>query len=122
MSSEVSTTKIPLPSRHSFSPKEVANLRESFRKVDSNADGDIDIRELSQVMIMIGENHDKESLQKFMLSADGNGDGKMTFDEFLSLAEYWKAVRATFHTVFKRCLILLVLLLSERVAVPLLAL
>lgn len=87
-----SSKKYALVKKYSLSPQEIADLKENFQKFDVNGDGDIDMSELAEVMKLIGESYDPERLRKLIETADTDKDGKISFEEFISLVEYHKHV------------------------------
>ena len=79
---------------HNLTEKEISDLRENFQKFDTNGDGDIDIVELAKILDIVGEEYDQNSLNKMISTADKDGDGKMSFEEFIGLVMHSRAVRA----------------------------
>ena len=75
-----------------FGPDELGRLRENFKKFDRNGDGDIDQSELSSVLELIGEKFDIESSKTLLQTGDADGDGKLSFEEFLKLVLHHKQV------------------------------
>ncbi|PAA75410.1 hypothetical protein BOX15_Mlig004939g3 [Macrostomum lignano] len=71
----------------------LAQYREAFDSFDSNRDGRISIRELSAVMENLGESPSKKELKEMIKSVDGDGSGKIDFDEFIRMMEARTAQR-----------------------------
>lgn len=78
---------------NNLTEKEISDLRENFQKFDTNGDGDIDIVELAKILDIVGEEYDHNSLNKMISTADKDGDGKMSFEEFVGLVIHSRAVR-----------------------------
>ena len=80
-------------SSHNLTDKEISDLRENFQKFDTNGDGDIDVVELAKILDIVGEAYDHNSLNNMISTADKDGDGKMSFEEFIELVKHSRAVR-----------------------------
>jgi len=78
-----------LLSRYDFTAAEIEEMERTFRKFDTNGDGYIDLVELGQVMKLIrtrqDDHVDEVRLKKMMATVDSDGDGKMSFEEFVAL-------------------------------------
>ena len=84
-------------SRYDFSASEIEDMQRTFRQFDTNGDGDIDIMELGQVMKLIHRRQDNDQvdesrLKKMIATVDSDGDGKMSFEEFVALVHRCKKV------------------------------
>jgi len=86
------TNHYQLENEYNLTAVEISELKENFQKFDINGDGDIDIHELKQVMQLIGESYDEESLRKTLTSASAKGHDKMTFQEFVRMVHHSKTV------------------------------
>ncbi|XP_076365228.1 neo-calmodulin-like isoform X2 [Tachypleus tridentatus] len=60
-------------------------LREAFTVLDRNNDGYISFSDLRYSMINLGENLTDEELENMMEEADLDGDGLVSFDEFVKV-------------------------------------
>eukprot|EP01035_Chromulina_nebulosa_P034613 gene34613-46461_t len=78
---------------NNLTEKEISVLRENFQKFDTNGDGDIDIVELAKILDIVGEEYDHNSLNKMISTADKDGDGKMSFEEFVGLVIHSRATK-----------------------------
>ena len=87
-----SSKNYELLNTHELTALEILDLRENFQKFDINGDGDIDEHELAVIMETIGESYTQESLRKILSTGDTDGDGKLSFQEFLSLVHHSKTV------------------------------
>ena len=81
--------------------KEISDLRENFHKFDTNGDGDIDVVELAKILDIIGEAYDQNSLKELIKTADKDGDGKMSFEEFVGLVVHSREVSSIFPRYIK---------------------
>merc|ERR1711973_305018 len=57
-------------------------IRNLFTIIDANQDGFLSAKEIRSMMKKLGEKPRKKDIQKMMKSADKNGDGKISYDEF----------------------------------------
>lgn len=76
-----------------FSAKELRVLKEQFARFDTDGSGDIDAQELAVIMDIIGEKSTPEQLTELMKEADADGDGKVSYVEFLQLVISSKKVK-----------------------------
>lgn len=60
-------------------------LREAFNLFDKDFDGIISASELRRVMIFLGEKLSDSEIEEMIRIADVNKDGKITFDDFVTL-------------------------------------
>ncbi|KAG6546302.1 hypothetical protein Mapa_012343 [Marchantia paleacea] len=73
-------------SNSSFSSmSDVPEMRRVFQKLDENNDGMICTQDLFQFMTRLGFNLSEEEAVAMLQSVDTNRDGRVDFDEFLSL-------------------------------------
>ncbi|CAB9523971.1 Putative calmodulin-like protein [Seminavis robusta] len=66
-----------------MSQEEIDEYKEAFGMFDINGDGTIELTELKQVMLQLGQNPAEEDLIEMMRLVDVNGDNEIDFDEFL---------------------------------------
>ncbi|CAN0065074.1 unnamed protein product [Discosporangium mesarthrocarpum] len=64
---------------------EVEDLRESFRNFDKDNSGEIDADELRTVMTSLGYNPTKQQLEDMMAKVDLDGNGRISFPEFVTM-------------------------------------
>jgi Ca2+-binding EF-hand superfamily protein len=67
---------------------QTANLdmfKEAFAIFDRDDSGDIDREELRVVLMALGQNVYMTEIEEMMKQADSDGDGKISFDEFVSM-------------------------------------
>lgn len=65
--------------------EEISNLKEAFSLFDRNGDGTITIKELESVMKSLGQNPTEAELNDMVNEIDADGNGKIEFDEFVTL-------------------------------------
>lgn len=63
----------------------IQELERAFRAFDGNGDGFIDVGELKQAMIELGEPLTEEETTEMLSNSDINEDGKLNFEEFIKL-------------------------------------
>jgi Ca2+-binding EF-hand superfamily protein len=68
-----------------FSKEELKTLNDQFSRFDTDGSGDIDSKELAVIMGMIGQQCTPAELAELMKEADSDGDGNVSYEEFLSL-------------------------------------
>ena len=68
--------------RHRSLLRELENL---FSMLDSDRDGYITTAELANMKAMIGEGASEQEIDEMIRVADQNGDGRVSYDEFLRL-------------------------------------
>lgn len=64
-----------------------AELRATFDLFDQDHNGRLDAEELSEGLGVLGQPVDAEEAQRLIASVDLDGDGRLSFDEFLRLVE-----------------------------------
>ncbi|CAF3295198.1 unnamed protein product [Rotaria socialis] len=67
------------------SPTADAYFQETFNAFDKNCDGFITAKEIKKTMKELGERLTDKQAKAMLKSADANGDGKLSKDEFRSL-------------------------------------
>ena len=60
-------------------------MREAFKIFDRDGNGYIDLRELKTVITRMGEPLSDQEADEIFRAADLNGDGKLDYDEFVSM-------------------------------------
>ncbi|CAM9792515.1 unnamed protein product [Pylaiella littoralis] len=68
-----------------LSEEEIDDLKDAFATFDKDCDGAIDTRELTTVLTSLGYFPTKEQLKKLMAKVDLNGDGIISFEEFVMM-------------------------------------
>ena len=58
-------------------------IEEAFAMYDLNDDGFISAEEVRQVMLSLDTGMEKEDVEDMIRQADGNGDGKISYVEFI---------------------------------------
>ncbi|GGT34041.1 EF-hand domain-containing protein [Streptomyces purpureus] len=62
---------------------DIESARKAFERFDVDGDGQITAAEYKSVMAQLGDFHVTEPVAQAVINAqDGNGDGKLTWDEF----------------------------------------
>ncbi|THD22149.1 Calmodulin striated muscle [Fasciola hepatica] len=56
-----------------------------FAEFDNNGDGFIDLQELKRIMSSVGESLTESDLDEMIKEADQDGDGKVSFQEFIDV-------------------------------------
>mmetsp|Transcript_68931 Transcript_68931/g.183636 ORF Transcript_68931/g.183636 Transcript_68931/m.183636 type:complete len:169 (-) Transcript_68931:67-573(-) len=64
----------------------VGEYREAFSFFDKDGGGTIDAEELMHVMITLGRQVSSEQVHRMIQEADADGDGELSFDDFLQFA------------------------------------
>ena len=75
-----------------FTKEELTSLKSQFTRFDTDGSGDIDVKELCVIMDIIGEKCTPEQLAELLKEADSDGDGNVSFEEFLNLVHTTKKV------------------------------
>lgn len=60
-------------------------LRTAFRQFDQDGSGYIQANELESIMQKMGRRFNKDEVDAMVSSLDKSGDGKIGFDEFITL-------------------------------------
>jgi len=68
-----------------FKPYTQEEIRTAFRQFDQDGSGYIQAKELENILQRMGRRYNKDQIDTMINSLDKNGDGKIGFDEFLSL-------------------------------------
>ncbi|WP_328536572.1 EF-hand domain-containing protein [Streptomyces sp. NBC_00344] len=62
---------------------DIEEARKAFDRLDVDGDGRVTASEYKSVMAQLGDFHVTETVAQSIIKAkDGNGDGKLSFDEF----------------------------------------
>lgn len=81
MSDDLSTVDfLQLVSRVTTSKQRESQLREEFRKCDTNGDGHISLEEARRALKSEGVTLSPEEMEEIMRMADVNGDGKIDYE------------------------------------------
>ena len=75
----------------------VETLRSSFLIFDKDGDGTIGADELASVLNNLGENSNDHDVNRMLLAADRDGDGGITFHEFVMIMTGKKDLSGTMH-------------------------
>ncbi|XP_032741067.1 calmodulin-4-like [Rattus rattus] len=87
---------------HGFTKEQVAELHQAFDSVDKNKDGRINVQELGDVMKQMGKNMPEKDLKALISRVDTDGDGTISFEEFLTAMEkYKKGSKEELQAVFR---------------------
>ena len=68
-------------------PSKIKEYREAFDMFDKDHSGSIDIGEISKIMKNYGNPMTKEEIQHMIKDIDSDGDGELTFEEFVTLMQ-----------------------------------
>ena len=68
-----------------FSKESISKLKDAFEIFDKNKEGHITLKELKDLMKVIGYNLSEGELQTIIDEADGDVSGRLDFKEFLGL-------------------------------------
>jgi calmodulin len=71
----------------SLTPEQIAEFREAFALFDKNGDGTIEANELYEVMKSINLSATKEEIDDMIREVDTDGDGNISFDEFVVMMQ-----------------------------------
>ena len=61
------------------------DIRKVFKLFDEEGNGFLSINDLKRVAKELGENMDENELKEMIERADGDGDGKVSFDDFFTV-------------------------------------
>lgn len=64
--------------------EQLGQLREAFDACDADKDGALSKPELDHLLMSIGGQLDDDVAERLMQVADANGDGKLSFEEFVN--------------------------------------
>merc|ERR1712022_74970 len=73
------------PEYHGLSTQQVTECKEAFELFDTDASGNIDVRELKVAMRALGFEVRSDEVKKMVEDLDRDGDGTVDFDEFLQM-------------------------------------
>ena len=76
---------VPLHLASAFTTQETEELKANFGRFDENGDGFIDGKELATILGLLGEAASPEAITALLADADGNGDNKISFVEFVKM-------------------------------------
>lgn len=68
-----------------FTPKQIAECKETFKIFDRNNDGNISTTELGKIIRILRQNPTESEMQDMINEIDADGNGVIDFDEFLTL-------------------------------------
>ena len=68
-----------------ITPAEFNNYQRMFQTFDADSSGTIDVDELEKVMGYVGNIIEHDELERLVKELDPNGNGELTFEQFLSL-------------------------------------
>ena len=68
-----------------FNQESITKLKNAFEMFDKNKDGHIALKELKELMKILGQDLFEGDLQSIIDEADGHVSGKLDFKEFLGL-------------------------------------
>mmetsp|Transcript_50269 Transcript_50269/g.61669 ORF Transcript_50269/g.61669 Transcript_50269/m.61669 type:complete len:227 (+) Transcript_50269:16-696(+) len=71
-----------------FQPSNKYEYQDAFKFIDKKGDGVIDFSELKTVLIDLGEDIVDQDIQDMIDEADTNGNGNISFDEFLRMMPF----------------------------------
>ena len=81
-----------------YTPKEIHDLKRSFKAFDLDGNGFIDEKELGDVLLQIGEKPTTLTLHKMIAEVDTNQDGQIEFSEFLTLLSSLRTTSSSTNT------------------------
>ena len=58
---------------------------QAFEVFDKDKDGFVTRQELKTIMRSLGQNPSEDDIEEMMVTADANQDGKISYDEFMTL-------------------------------------
>lgn len=58
---------------------------QAFEVFDKDKDGFVSRQELKTIMRSLGQNPSEDDIEELMVTADSNQDGKISYDEFMTL-------------------------------------
>lgn len=68
-----------------LSPQQLQELRAAFTVYDKDGSGEIDVKELREVLKQSGQHYNDEQIQAIIASADTDKSGALNFQEFVTL-------------------------------------
>jgi Ca2+-binding EF-hand superfamily protein len=71
--------------KHDLTQEQKLEIKEAFDAIDSDHSGFIDVEELKIAMQALGLDNRKDETSRIVEDMDKNKDGKISFEEFLSL-------------------------------------
>ncbi|TGZ67633.1 hypothetical protein CRM22_004701 [Opisthorchis felineus] len=74
--------------KYQMSQERIRELREAFRVIDENHDGTLSYSELGKLIRLVSPDYSDSEITLLMHKSDVNGDGKISFDEFVRLMSF----------------------------------
>lgn len=68
-----------------LSKQQIEEIKEAFESIDTDNSGYLEINELLSAVNSLGLDNNANEINRIMTSLDLNKDGKISFDEFISL-------------------------------------
>ena len=68
-------------------PDKLSEYKEAFDMFDIDHNGAISIQEISKIMKNFGNPMKEDEIKKMIKPIDSDGDGKVTFEEFVTLMQ-----------------------------------
>merc|ERR1711881_404394 len=82
-----------------FGPPQQPDLRGWFSQVDRDNSGKINAKELAECMAKVGYKFSEEACKMMINMHDRDGNGQVTYDEFVSLHQYIGQMQDAFKKV-----------------------
>ncbi|MCO5594092.1 hypothetical protein L7F22_048113 [Adiantum nelumboides] len=85
----------PLPlaaSMQQMNAMEMQEMKEAFDFFDENNDGKITVGELGMALRKLGDNLTEKQVREMVKEVDTNGDGVISFEEFMSLQPFVRGI------------------------------
>ncbi|EPS70786.1 calcium-dependent protein kinase 2, partial [Genlisea aurea] len=74
--------------------EEADGIKQMFRTMDTNNNGNLDLQELKHGLNMIGQNVTDHDVQLLFDAADCDGNGELSCDEFVTMAVHLKKINS----------------------------
>ncbi|GAA52173.1 calmodulin [Clonorchis sinensis] len=85
---DLETMRVETEHGLSAESNDYSELREAFRVIDENHDGTLSYSELSKLIRLVSPDYSDSEIKLLMHKSDVNGDGKISFDEFVRLMSF----------------------------------